>query len=339
MSSVEEQRAKQWQAASEEDLQRDISLLGHLLMKISGHLDNIRTQSNRAEEHRLRQTEVQLLMEQAIRQQSEQDAMHGQQAGRYREGQNLVLEFQDWLNNSYSFMEKTLLQRQQDLARELPQERRRFNSLMIDFVGDLERRRRELKEAMKQTSKKQKMKARDAATAERTPGRSQKARSAKKKAEDLGRDLTAMQEKFDHLSWELEQLKSVPELKDAPAILQDTGSSAWVGNFFWNASWGAPWNVPPALADAPARPAQAEGGFGSGLKRKCYEVVDQVRRRLRGKQSVEAVCSQPTLTHQGGQDKWWYQDNSSQTAGAPQAHWQQTATAPAEWRPRPALQF
>lgn len=134
------------------------------------------------------------------------------------------------MTDSYRFMETTLLDRQQRLAEELPEQRRNFNALLHCFVEDLGRRKEEKKQAMSHLVGKMKQKFRDAAAEERVKGGEQKARNKKRKAEELQKQISESQEEYDWLDGQEKRLKTLPQLREKTT----EESPTWAGDILYN---------------------------------------------------------------------------------------------------------
>ena len=242
-----EARADRCLRHSETELDREIDNLQAHLERCQNLLQDIRDQRRCAQEHRLQRSKVRQLMEEAMQRVQEEINVHEQMEGRYARGQAVLSAFASWMASSYRFLEDTLLQRQQKLAEELPEQRRNFHALLHSFLGDLERRRSELKEAMRHRQSKMQGKFEDAAALERAPNRSQNARSKKRKAEELQSEIKDMQEAYDDLTLELQDLQGLQ--RERPTVQ----GSRWAQNILYNVSFGTPWSSPAAL-EAPQEP-------------------------------------------------------------------------------------
>ncbi|CAE7195337.1 hypothetical protein AK812_SmicGene1019 [Symbiodinium microadriaticum] len=239
---AEKRQARRGCHNKQDELQQELARLKAQFARCQHLLQDIRHQRRHAEQHRLQRAKVWELMEAAMKAEQKKKDRHETIATRYAQGQAVLQAFATWMTDSYRFMETTLLDRQQRLAEELPEQRR--------FVEDLGRRKEEKKQAMSHLVGKMKQKFRDAAAEERVKGGEQKARNKKRKAEELQKQISESQEEYDWLDGQEKRLKTLPQLREKTT----EESRTWAGDILYNRYFGVPWSTPAAL-EAPQQQA------------------------------------------------------------------------------------
>ncbi|CAE7366210.1 unnamed protein product [Symbiodinium sp. CCMP2456] len=119
---AEEQQAERSCQKKQEELQQELASLKAQFARCQHLLQDIRHQRRHAEQHRLQRAKVSELMRVAMRAEQQKKARHETMASRYAQGQAVLQAFATWMKDSYQFMETTLLDRQQRLAEELPEQ-------------------------------------------------------------------------------------------------------------------------------------------------------------------------------------------------------------------------
>ncbi|CAE7246137.1 unnamed protein product [Symbiodinium sp. CCMP2592] len=274
---AEERQAQHSCQNKQDELQQELESLKAQFARCQHLLQDIRHQRRHAQQHRLHRATVSELMNVAMRSVDVKRVRLEKMAARYAQGQAVLQAFATWMTDSYRFMETTLLDRQQRLAEELPEQRRNFNALLHCFVEDLGRRKAEQKQAMSHLDRKMKQKYKDAAAEERMKGGEQKASSKKRKAEELQKQIDESQKEIEWLDGQQKKLKTLPELREKTT----EDSRGWARDILYNRPFGVPWSTPAAL-EAPQQQASWFPSLGTSLQ-------NFVARRLRGKQPPSEI--------------------------------------------------
>eukprot|EP00933_Yihiella_yeosuensis_P009746 TRINITY_DN11584_c0_g1_i1.p1 TRINITY_DN11584_c0_g1~~TRINITY_DN11584_c0_g1_i1.p1 ORF type:complete len:674 (-),score=164.48 TRINITY_DN11584_c0_g1_i1:386-2407(-) len=245
----------------------------------------------------------------AITEQENVSIQHGHMIDRYTEGKQLNAMFGEWLCTQYKWMERNLLKKREDLAKELPEEQKHFIELLNKCLSDLERQRSEITWTMKETLKKQAKKEKDTARQERVKDNVAKAAKSRSKVVELGEEVRKLQGQCNDVDSRIQELRNVlqaaSKTDNTVASNRSSNYRRWVESFFYNFQPVEPRKIPAALANEEDCAALL-GNYGSigasvaghlneekssgGVFQKLTDVAGAIKRRIRRKRPAEDAC-------------------------------------------------